>query len=119
MQRKRGHVAVIGALLLGAAGLAPAAGAASFDCTLPDLAPDEQVICNERDLNDADVRMVTTLDFLTGLFAMGRRGDIMDDQAKWLHERMACGADAECIRAAYARRQQQLQDIYDSIDRPL
>lgn len=93
--------------------------AASFDCDQSGLAPDEQVICDQRDLNDADVRMVTTLDLLAGLFAMGRRGAMMDDQAVWLHQRQSCKADAACLRDAYARRQKQIDDIYDSIDRPL
>ncbi|HPD93929.1 MAG: hypothetical protein H6900_15595 [Rhodobacter sp.] len=100
--------------------LAPAAaGAASFDCTLPTLTPNELAICNNRDLNDADVQMVTTLHLLSGLFGMGRRGAMMDDQRAWLQGRMACGADVACIRESYARRLQELQAVYDSIDRPL
>ena len=95
------------------------AAAASFDCTLPSLTPNELAICNNRDLNDADVQMVTTLNLLTGLFGMGRRGAIMDDQRAWLQSRMACGADVACIRESYARRLQDLQAVYDSIDRPL
>lgn len=106
------------ALLLALA-LPQAAGAASFDCDLPDLAPDERVICDTRDLNDADVRMVTTLQFLAGLFGMGARGALMDDQAEWLRGRMACGADAACIRDAYRGRQRELEAIYEGIDRPL
>ncbi|MBC9246167.1 hypothetical protein H4P12_05445 [Paracoccus sp. 11-3] len=93
--------------------------AASFDCDLPDLKPDERAICDNRDLNDADVKMVTTLDLLAGLFAMGTRGNMMDQQVTWLHQREACGADVDCIRDAYDRRQKQLDDIYQSIDRPI
>ncbi|AJE48269.1 lysozyme inhibitor LprI family protein [Celeribacter indicus] len=106
-------------LALPGTALAPAAMAASFDCDLPDLAPDEQVICDTRELNDADVRMVTTFDFLTGLFAMGMRGSIQDSQIAWLKQRQACGADAACIRDAYDRRQKALEEIYQGIDRPL
>lgn len=95
------------------------AQAASFDCSLTTLAPDEQAICDHRALNDADVRMVTTLKFLTGLFGMGTRGAIMDDQAVWLRQRMACKSDLACIGDAYDRRQQALQQIYDDIERPL
>ncbi|WP_283176038.1 hypothetical protein [Gemmobacter sp. 24YEA27] len=93
--------------------------AASFDCTLARLSPNERAICDNRDLNDADVEMATLLKFLTGLFAMGYRGEILDDQAAWLQERMGCEADLACIRAAYARRIGTLQAIYDGIDRPL
>lgn len=95
------------------------ATAASFDCELPTLNPNERAICDNRDLNDADVRMATMLHFLTGLFGMGTRGNIQDDQAVWLQERMACEADLACIRDAYARRINALQAIYDGIDRPL
>jgi len=108
------------AFLIAVALMVPTVGAAaSYDCSLPTLTPNERMICNTRDLNDADVRMVTMLDFLTGLFGMGTRGAIMDDQAVWLHQRMACGANAPCIRAAYDRRIQALQALYDAIDRPL
>lgn len=100
--------------------LAPAAAqAASFDCTLPDLKPDEAVICATPDLDDADVRMVTTYDLLKGLFAMGMRGAMQDDQVAWLAERQACGADADCIRSAYDRRMAALMAIYDGIEKPL
>lgn len=100
--------------------IAPAlAQAASFDCDLPDLKPDERAICDNRDLNDADVKMVTTLDLLAGLFAMGMRGSMMDQQVMWLHQREACGADVACIRDAYDRRQKQLDEIYQAIDRPI
>ena len=95
------------------------AAAASFDCSLATLQPDEQAICDNRDLNDADVRMVTTLKFLTGLFGMGTRGMIMDEQALWLRQRMQCGADLTCLRRSYKARQQALDAIYEGIDRPL
>ncbi|AGT07668.1 lysozyme inhibitor LprI family protein [Paracoccus aminophilus] len=100
--------------------LAPNPGAAaSFNCTKTGLAPDEKAICANRDLNDADVRMVTTLHLLAGLFAMGVRGNMMDDQASWLKQRQACKADVACIRDAYKRRQGQLDQIYNNIDRPI
>lgn len=99
--------------------LATGAGAASFDCGLPHLAPDERAICDNRDLNDDDVRMVTRLDFLTGLFAMGTRGAILDDQREWLRNRQSCGADLPCLRRSYRERLDALQAIYDGIDRPL
>lgn len=108
------------ALLLPLGLLAPLpAAAASFDCSLSGLAADEQAICDNRDLNDADVRMVTTLKFLTGLFGMGMRGEMMDEQRLWLRQRMACAAELPCLRRAYQQRQQALEAIYEAIERPL
>ncbi|MFT3986837.1 lysozyme inhibitor LprI family protein [Aestuariivirga sp.] len=95
------------------------AQAASFDCTLKTLAPDEKAICANRDLNDADVQMVTTLNLLSGLMMMGGRGALWDDQAAWLKQRQACGGDIACIRKAYASRLNALQGIYDGLNKPL
>lgn len=97
----------------------PPATAASFDCERTDLAPDEKAICDNRALNDADVRMVTTFDILSGLVAMGARGEMQDQQTAWLKERQACGADVACIQSAYDRRTQQLNEAYKNISRPL
>ena len=100
--------------------LVPVAGhAASFNCDLTTLTPNEQVICQNRDLNDLDVEMATMYRLLSGLFGMGMRGAMHDDQSAWLHTRMACGADAGCIRGAYNRRLEELRAIYDGIDRPI
>lgn len=99
--------------------LPASAEAASFNCDLTNLAPDEQVICHYRDINDMDVEMATMYRMLTGLFAMGMRGVMQDDQHAWLQGRMACGADADCIRNAYRQRIDALQATYDSIDRPI
>ncbi len=95
------------------------ATAASFDCDRRELAPDEKAICDNRALNDADVRMVTTFDILSGLVAMGARGEMQDQQTAWLKERQACGADVACIQSAYDRRMQQLNEAYKNISRPL
>lgn len=95
------------------------ASAASFDCNGQNLAADEKVICENRDLNDADVKMVTTFEILTGLLAMGTRGEMQDDQANWLKRRQACGGDVECIRTAYLERLKQLSETFEKINRPL
>lgn len=95
------------------------AGAASYDCTLPTLTPNEQAICQTRDLNDMDVEMATMFRLLSGLFGMGMRGAMQDDQRAWLQTRMACGPDTACIRHAYRQRIDALQAIYDGIDRPI
>jgi Uncharacterized protein conserved in bacteria, putative lipoprotein len=100
------------------AGITLPATAASFDCDRMDLAPDEKAICDNRDLNDADVKMVTTFDLLAGLLAMGNRGHLQDEQIEWLKTRQACGTDADCIRKAYDIRMKRLQDVYGTIERP-
>ncbi|XAZ24946.1 hypothetical protein LVY75_17355 [Sinorhizobium sp. B11] len=100
--------------------LAPnGARAASFNCDAKELLPDEKVICEDRSLNDADVKMVTTFELLSGLLAMGARGTLQDEQTAWLKKRQACGADAACIGAAYQDRLKQLGETYKNINRPL
>ena len=95
------------------------ADAASFNCSANGLNGNELAICNTRDLNDMDVEMATMYRMLTGLFMMGRRGAMQDDQAAWLKWRQSCGTDVPCIRNAYKVRIEELQAIYDSIDKPL
>lgn len=106
-------------IVLSLVGCLGGARAASFDCGQSHLAADEKAICTHRDLNDADVRMATTFDLLSGLFAMGVRGDMHDEQVRWLKTRRACGSNVACIRGAYALRLQQLRTIYERIDRPI
>ncbi|KEQ06739.1 hypothetical protein GV67_23760 [Pseudorhizobium pelagicum] len=94
------------------------AAAASFDCEKEDLAADEQAICDNRMLNDADVKMVTTFDILAGLLAMGARGTMQDDQTAWLARRQACGADVACIQSAYDERMKVLTETFNGLPRP-
>ncbi len=107
------------ATLLTTFGLAGTSYAASFDCETQTLKPDEKTICDVRVLNDADVRMVTTFDLLSGLLAMGARGTIQDQQTEWLKKRQACGADVACLTSSYQERQKELNDAYKQINRPL
>ncbi|MDF9817265.1 uncharacterized protein M2308_000020 [Rhizobium leguminosarum] len=95
------------------------AQAASFDCEAKELKSDEKAICDNRALNDADVKMVTTFELLSGLLAMGSRGTLQDEQTAWLKKRQECGADATCIKAAYDERLKQLGESYKNINRPL
>jgi uncharacterized protein len=95
------------------------AEAASFDCDATALQPDEKVICDTRALNDADVKMATTFDLLSGLLAMGSRGTLQDEQTAWLKKRQACAADAACIKTAYEERLKQLGETYKKINRPI
>jgi uncharacterized protein len=121
--RSRTAISISLALFL-LAGAGPAfhsqpASAASFECEKPDLAADEKAICDNRMLNDADVRMVTTFDLLSGLLAMGARGAMQDDQTAWLKRRQACGGDVACIQSAYDERMRQLDEAYKNLNRPL
>ncbi len=95
------------------------AHAASFDCEKQDLAADEKAICDNRVLNDLDVKMVTTFDILTQLMAMGARDTLRDEQSQWLKRRQECGADATCLTGAYHERMKKLNEAFESISRPL
>ncbi|MBB4443704.1 MULTISPECIES: lysozyme inhibitor LprI family protein [Rhizobium] len=104
------------AILLLASNLAQAA---SFDCDAKELKADEKAICDNRALNDADVKMATTFELLSGLLAMGSRGTLQDEQTAWLKKRQECGADVACIKAVYDERLKQLGETYKNINRPL
>jgi uncharacterized protein YecT (DUF1311 family) len=92
--------------------------AASFDCSKSDLKADEKTICDNRNLNDLDVKMVTTFELMAGLLPMGNRGELQDQQSAWLKTRQACNADATCIGNAYEARLKQLMAAYSSIQKP-
>ncbi|KQW27411.1 hypothetical protein ASE36_17505 [Rhizobium sp. Root274] len=111
--------ALIFALLAGPmlAGALPA-HAASFDCKKPELAEDETAICQTLSLNDMDVKMVTTFELLSGLLAMGARGELQDQQIEWLAKRGECKGDVACLTAAYTARMAQLATVYEGVQRP-
>ena len=91
---------------------------ASFDCTNAKAA-DEKAICANPSLNDKDVEMTTTYHLLRGLVAMGVQGNMQDDQQAWLKNRRQCGDNITCLTHAYNSRLQQLNAMYDSINKPL
>ncbi|MBB4005871.1 lysozyme inhibitor LprI family protein [Allorhizobium taibaishanense] len=93
--------------------------AASFDCSKTDLKADEKAICDNRALNDLDVKMVTTFELISGLLPMGNRGELQDQQTTWLKSRQACNADTDCIAKAYEARLKALMGVYDKIERPI
>lgn len=117
MLRRTYTSAVLAVSIWAVAGAIPA-HAASFPCDVKTLAPDEKAICANRDLNDLDVRMVTEFKWLSGMFAMGMRGDLQDQQTAWLKTRQACGKDKACIRKAYGVRLKQFDDFYNRFERP-
>lgn len=79
------------------------AQAASFDCTKA-RAADERAVCASRVLSEMDVEMAVRFETLTGLVAMGARGDMQDAQQQFLAARRRCAADRRCIAALYRRR---------------
>ncbi|MGV1752455.1 lysozyme inhibitor LprI family protein [Agrobacterium sp. CG674] len=94
-------------------------GAASFDCTKTDLKADEKTICENRALNDQDVRMATTFEILTQLMAMGARDSLKTEQSEWLKTRETCAADTECLTKSYDDRMKKLGEAFQNINRPL
>ena len=94
------------------------AQAASFNCDAKGLKADEKAICANRDLNDLDVKMATQFDWLAGMFAMGMRGVLQDEQTAWLETRAACKDDKACIRNTYKARLKTFDDYYNKLERP-
>jgi uncharacterized protein len=100
------------AVLIGSLSSVPfrSAEAASFDCRAAGLAADEAAICQNIALNDMDVRMVTTFELLREILPMGSRGELESAQVTWLEQRRACGANLDCLAAAYASRMAELRN---------
>ncbi|CDL86159.1 lysozyme inhibitor LprI family protein [Xenorhabdus cabanillasii] len=92
--------------------------AASFDCAKA-RASDEKAICTSPKLNDLDVEMSVKYHFLRGLFAMGISGEMYDDQKAWLKQRQQCKANISCLRESYRQRINQLDTLYNSIEKPI
>jgi uncharacterized protein len=85
--------------------------AASFDCSRAHQ-PDEKAICASRQLSEMDVEMSVRYEMLTGLIAMGTRGDMQDEQQACLKSRKACGGNPSCLVTAYRQRIDALRSEY-------
>ena len=85
--------------------------AASFDCSRARQL-DEKAICASRQLSEMDVEMSVRYEMLTGLVAMGTRGDMQDEQQAWLKSRKACGGNQSCLVTAYRQRIDALKNEY-------
>jgi uncharacterized protein YecT (DUF1311 family) len=97
--------------------LAPGmAQAASFDCDKASAA-DEKAICDNRALNDFDVRMATMFELGVDMAAMGERDSIKSAQTKWLEQRAACGGDLACLSNSYKSRLADLQKLFGDFDK--
>lgn len=88
--------------------------AASFDCAQA-KEPDERAICASRQLSEMDVEMAVRYNTLTGLVAMGTRGEMQDEQRVWLHTRAACRGDQHCLRMSYTKRIDALKSEYEHL----
>src|ERR1700758_877392 len=88
--------------------------AASFDCGRARL-PDEKAVCASRQLSEMDVEMSVRYQMLTGLVAMGTRGDMQDEQQTWLKSRKACGGNQSCLVTAYRQRIDVLRSEYTQL----
>jgi uncharacterized protein len=98
--------------LLAALVFASTTGAASFDCSKA-RAPDERAICEDRELNDQDVRVAVLYQTTSHFLAMGARDEARAQQARWLAERQRCGANRACLSRVYAQRLAELEQIMD------
>lgn len=88
--------------------------AASFDCSRA-RQPDEKAVCASRQLGEMDVEMSVRYEMLTGLVAMGTRGDMQDEQQAWLKSRKACGGNQACLVSAYRQRIDALKSEYTQL----
>ena len=84
------------------------------DCAKAEMA-DERAICGNTRLIQQDARMVTLYEVATSLAGMGTRGDLKDEQAKWLDKRHGCKTDIGCLAETYGRRIDQLKKIIDAV----
>lgn len=91
---------------------ATCAEAASFDCNNARL-PDEKTICAVRTLNDKDVTVALLYSIDRRFMGMGSRGALMDEQARWLQRRHACGTDERCLQDIYDQRIKDLRGFID------
>ncbi|MDQ0473330.1 lysozyme inhibitor LprI family protein [Labrys wisconsinensis] len=87
---------------------------APLDCAKA-ASPAELAICRNYALGQDEARMATLFGIVTGLVAMGQRGDIGEAQRAWLKTREACGGDVACLTQSYRTRIGELQKAMDDI----
>lgn len=115
-RRMQHRLALAAALLatLAAASPAIAADYAPLDCGKA-KSPTEKAICKSYALGQSEARMATLYAVATSLVAMGRRGELGDQQIAWLKTREACNSAMQCLSAAYAKRIDELQAVIADI----
>ena len=83
----------------------------SFNCNYA-KAPDEVIICQNRELSSKDREMARIYFFLiNNASAISHRHFLRSTQATWLNERRRCGYDADCVSNAYERRLPALYEL--------
>ena len=87
---------------------------APLDCNKAN-SPAERTICDSYSLGQSEARMATLFGVTTSLVAMGQRGNIQDDQRKWLQSRAACGKSIPCLTKAYDQRIRELENVIAGI----
>ena len=92
----------------------PGTHAASFDCVKA-RAADERAVCASRSLSELDVEMAVRFEMLSGLVAMGTRGDMGDDQREFISKRARCGGDSKCLETLYRARIAALKSEYQDL----
>lgn len=98
---------IICTLLIHSPGFFGQVQAASFPCERA-KSKTEFTICENRILNDADVKLATTYHILKRLVPMGNRAIIQEQQVKWLRLRDECQDAVGCLQGMYQMRQQAL-----------
>jgi hypothetical protein len=81
----------------------PFTGRPSFSCDSP-LSPTEKTICEQKDLADNDQTLSWIYNSLMANASRSAKRALASSQEKWLATRNACGADYDCIYAAYGDR---------------
>jgi uncharacterized protein len=104
----------VGLALFGVSMPAMATDYAPIDCAKASLAT-EEAICRNYDLGQSEARMATLFGVVTGLVAMGQRGDLGESQRQWIKSRNECGTNLSCIADAYKTRIRTLSDVMDGI----
>ena len=79
------------------------ASAIPIDCSKASTT-NERTICADPFLLQTDARLDTLYDISTRLVSPAERDGLLDSQRAWVKEREQCGADKNCVRAAYAKR---------------
>jgi uncharacterized protein len=92
----RAGLAVAAALLQ-----APAAAAASFDCSVRGLSASETTICRDPQLSRTDEQMARRLAGFVNRLNYGQYVGLRLWQSAQTRSRHSCGADAACIAASY------------------
>ena len=59
--------------------------------------------------------MAVRFEMMSGLVAMGTRGDMGDAQREFLNRRAACGSDSKCLEALYRARIAALKKAYQEL----